>query len=141
MSRKKLALSAALLLAASLPYPAYAGSFLFTFTGPGVSGSVDLTYGTATDSKYPGQAFEVTGISGTFSDANNGLNIVNAPIGPLEPINFATPEPDNLLAPHDFSKFPVATGLGPQNNGVLTYDNLYWPGGSPPTASSYPLHG
>ena len=97
-----------------------------------------MTYGSSTDSKYPGQAFEVTGISGTFSDLNNGLNIVNAAIGPLEAINVATPEPTNLLAPHDFSKFLVASGTA---HGALTYDNLYWPGGSPQTASSYPPHG
>jgi hypothetical protein len=132
--------SAALLLAASIPWQANASTFDFTFTGPGVSGSVQLTYGAATDAKYP-QAFEVTGISGTFSDSNNGLNIVNAPIGPLVPINTATPDLTNLLAPHDFSRFAVATGLGPQSNGFLTYDNLLWPGGSAPTASDYTVHG
>ena len=99
-----------------------------------------MTYGTATDAKYP-QAFEVTGISGTFSDSNNGLNIVNASIGPLEPIKHDTPEPTNLLAPHDFSRFAVAAGLAPENNGFLTYDNLFYPGGSPQTASDYPVHG
>ncbi len=26
-------------------------------------------------------------------------------------------------------------------NGFLTYDNLYYPAGSPPTASDYPVHG
>ena len=35
----------------------------FSFAGAGVSGIVQLTYGTATDGKYP-NAFEVTGISG-----------------------------------------------------------------------------
>ena len=108
------------------------------FSGAGVKGSLTLTYGTATDAKYP-SAFEVTGISGTFSDSN--LHIVNAPVGSLVPINFATPEPTNLLAPHDFSKFAVASGLPPVNNGALTYDNLFWPGGSPQTASDYPPHG
>jgi hypothetical protein len=138
--RKKLAVSATLLLAASLPWQANASTFDFSFAGTGVSGTVQLTYGAATDAKYP-QAFEVTGISGTFSDSNNGLNIVNAPIGPLEPINFATPETTNLLAPKDFSRFAVTAGLSPMNNGFLTYDNLFWPGGSPPTASDYPVHG
>jgi hypothetical protein len=57
------------------------------------------------------------------------------------PVNHATPEPGNLLAPHDFSRFAVATGLPPQNNGFSTYDNLYWPGGSPQTATDYPPHG
>lgn len=140
MIRKKLVLSATLLFAASLSVPANASTFNFSFAGPGVNGTVELTYGTAADAKYP-QAFEVTGISGTFSDSNNGLNIVNAPIGSLQAIKHDTPEPDNLLAPNDFSRFAVAAGLGPQNNGFLTYDNLYWPGGSPATASDYPLHG
>jgi hypothetical protein len=138
--RTKLVFSAMLLLAGSLPWQANASTFDFSFTGPGVSGTVMLTYGTGTDAKYP-QAFEVTGITGTFSDSNNGLSIVNAPIGPLEPIKHDTPDPTNLLAPHDFSRFAVATGLSPQSNGVLTYDNLFYPGGSPQTASDYPLHG
>ena len=138
--RKELVVLATLLVAASLPWPANASTFDFSFVGAGVSGTVELTYGVATDGKYP-QAFEVTGISGTFSDSNNGLNIVNAPIGPLEPIKHDTPEPGNLLAPLDFSRFAVAAGLPPQNNGFLTYDNLFWPGGSPQTASDYPPHG
>jgi len=120
-----------------LPCQITANTVDFNFTGPGVSGNFELTYGTATDSKYP-QAFEVTGISGVFSDSNNGLDLVNVPIGPLEPINHATPESTNLLAPNDFSRFAVASGLSPDNNGFLTYDNLYWPGGSPQTASDYP---
>lgn len=140
MMTKKLVVSAALLLAASLPWPASASTFAFSFAGSGVGGSVELTYGVAADAKYP-QAFEITGISGTFSDSNNGLNIVNATIGPLEPIKNDTPEPTNLLAPHDFSRFAVTAGLPAQNHGFLTYDNLFYPGGSPPTASDYPVHG
>jgi hypothetical protein len=138
--RRTLLFPATLLLAASLPWQANAGTFVFGFTGPGVSGTIDLTYGLATDGKYP-QAFEVTGISGTFSDSNNSLNIVNAAIGPLVPINHATPEPTNLLAPDDFSRFAVTAGLPVENNGFLTYDNLYYPGGSPQTASDYPAQG
>jgi hypothetical protein len=110
------------------------------FSGPGVSGALVLTYGSATDAKYP-KAHEVTGISGTFSDTNNGLNIVNVPVGPLVPINHAIPEPGNLLAPHDFSRFAVASGLPANNHGFLTYDNLFWPGGSPQTATDYKPHG
>lgn len=130
-------LSAALCLAAASPLPAAAESFSFTFAGPGVSGAIALTYGTAVDAKYP-QAFEVTGISGSFSDSNNGLNIVNAPIGSLVAINRAVPEEGNLLAPRDFSRFAVATG---QDHGSLSYDNLFYPGGSPQTATDYPVHG
>ncbi len=135
--RNKLAVSATLILAASLPWQANASTFDFSFKGPGVSGMAELTYGTATDSKYPG-AFEVTGISGTFSDSNSGLNIVNATIGSLEPIKHDKPDPTNLLAPHDFSRFAVAAGT---SHGSLSYDNLFYPGGSPQTATDYPLHG
>jgi hypothetical protein len=113
---------------------------VLNFAGSGVNATLQLTYGPAADDKYP-NALKVTGISGTFSDINNGLNIINAAVGPLQPIKQDAPEADNLLAPKDFSRFAVATGLGPENNGFLTYDNLYWPGGSPPTASDYPLHG
>ncbi len=35
----------------------------------------------------------------------------------------------------------IAAGLPAVNNGFLTYDNLFWPGGSPPTASDYPFGG
>lgn len=138
--KKRTLFFAAVFTLAMLPLCAKASTFDFSFTGPGVSGSVQLTYGSSTDATYP-NAFEVTGISGNFSDSNNGLNIVNASITSLVPINFAMPESTNLLAPNDFSKFAVATGLPPQNNGFLSYDNLYWPGGSPQTASDYPLHG
>ncbi len=110
------------------------------FSGPGVSGSLMLTYGTATDAKYP-NAYEVTGISGTFSDSNNGLDIVNAPVGSLVPITHDMPDPTNLLAPHDFSRFAVASGLPPDSNGFVTYDNLFYPGGSPQTATDYPAQG
>ncbi len=135
--RNKLVLSATLLFTASLPWQANAATVDINLVGPGVSGTMALTYGTATDSKYP-QAFEVTGITGTFSDSNSGLNIVNAPIGALEPIKHDAPDPTNLLAPHDFTRFPVAVGLA---HGSLSFDNLYYPGGSPQTATDYPLHG
>ncbi len=140
MMRKKLVVSAALVFAASFPWQANASTFGFSFVGAGVSGTVELTYGAATDTTYP-QAFEVTGISGTFSDSNNGLNIVNVPIGPLEPITHDIPDPTNMLAPHDFSRFAVAAGLSAESNGFVTFDNLYYPGGSPPTASDYQVHG
>ena len=133
-------LSGMIAMAASLPWQASASTVTFTFAGGGVSGTVNLTYGAATDATYP-DAFEVTGISGFFSDSNNGLNIVNAAIGSLVAINHATPEPTNLLAPNDFSRFAVAAGLPAQNNGTLSYDNLFWPGGSPQTATDYPFHG
>jgi hypothetical protein len=128
--------SLALIFAALTP-AAQATSYSFQFLGSGVSGSLDLTYGTATDATYPA-AFEITGISGTFSDSNAGLGIVDAPITSLVPINHATPEPTNLLAPADFSRFAVANGL---DHDVLSFSNLLYPSGSPQTATDYPFHG
>ncbi len=133
--RHKLLYSAAALLLASLASQANADTFQFTFSGPGVSGNAVLTYGTATDAKYP-QAFEVTGITGSFTDSN--IKIYNAPILGLVNINHATPDPTNLLAPNDFSRFAVASGT---EHGSLSFDNLYYPGGSPQTATDYYFSG
>jgi PEP-CTERM motif-containing protein len=124
----------------TMPTSARAQSYQFYFNGPGLGGTLMLTYGAATDAKYPG-AYEVTGVSGTFSDMNNGLGISNAPVGSLVAVNHATPDATNLLAPNDFSRFAVASGLPAQSNGFATYDNLFWPGGSPQTATDYPPHG
>jgi hypothetical protein len=104
--------------------------------GGGISGTVVLAYGTASDSKYPGQGFEITAVSGTFSDAT--LGIIDAPITSLVPISPTAPlDPANVQAPHDFSQFPVTAGLPSENNGFLTYDNLFWPGGAPVTAPDF----
>ena len=124
------------LFTAAIASHAEAGTVVFSFSGPGVSGSLELTYGAATDATYPA-ALEVTGISGTFSDTNVG--IVNATITSLVAITRDAPEATNLLAPNDFSKFSVASGLTHQP--LLSYDNLYWPAGSPQTASDYPFYG
>ena len=137
MQRRLLAV-AAVVAAFSLGSGARATPFDFSFNGAGISGSIELTYGTATDADYSG-AFVVTGISGNFSDSNIG--ILNATIGALEPRNFAAPDATNLLAPNSFSKFVVAAGLPAFANGALTYDDLFWPGGSLPTATDYTAHG
>ena len=135
--RKTLSLALAVTLGTAVCYPvqAMASTYDFTFSGGGVSGSIELTYGTATDAKYA-QAYQVTGISGSFSDSNIG--IVNAAILGLVAVNHVTPEADNFLAPAQFSRFAVAAGTSPESRGFLTYDNLFWPGGSPATASDYP---
>ncbi len=117
-----------------------AATVRFKLSGPGVSGRVTLSYGPATDALYP-DAYRITGASGTFSDSNNGLGIVDAAIGALAPVNHAAPEDTNLLAPDDFSHFAVASNLPPQSNGALSFDNLYWPEGSPQTATDYPFSG
>jgi hypothetical protein len=142
MTRSRLIVAAAamLVVGVAMPGEARAQSYNFSFSGPGVGGTLMLTYGAATDATYPG-AFEVTGISGSIFDSNNGLGLTNVSAGSLVPVNHATPEATNLLAPHDFSRFAVASGLPAQSNGFATYTNLFWPGGSPQTASDYPPHG
>ena len=138
VSLRKTFLVGACLASFALSSGARAETFDFTFSGPGVSGSIGLTYGTATDVRYS-SALVVTAISGSISDFNAG--IVNAPIGMPVSANFATPDSGNLLAPNSFSRFAVATGLPPETHGVLTYDNLFWPAGSLPTATDYTTHG
>ncbi len=118
---------------------AHAATMPITFSGEGVSGSLVITFGPGTDARFS-NAFEITGVTGTFTDTNNGLDIVNASVSGLQPINRATPgDPNNVgFAPNDFSTFSVASGLPPVSNGVLTYDNLFWPGGASQTAWDYP---
>ena len=133
--RHRLLFSAALLVLVTSSLRAHADTFAFSFAGPGVSGTAFVTYGTATDGRYS-QALEVTGIAGNFTDTN--LGIVDASITGLQGLNRSAPEPTNLLAPADFSRFPVAVGT---QHGSLNYDNLFWPGGSPQTATDYPFGG
>ena len=142
--------TATLLVAASLSIQARAASFAFTLSGSGVSGAVQLTYspnpntgvlpGTSPNPVDPIGSYIVTGISGAFSDAAIG---VNSTITGIVLSNPATPDPTNLLAPHSFSFYPVTDGV-PGPGGVapgLTYDDLFYPGGSPQTATDYRFHG
>jgi hypothetical protein len=121
---------------------AHSATMPIKFSGPGVSGSLAITFGAATDAKYPTTAFEITDVTGTFTDTNDGLDIVDAPVS-LFPILSppSTPDPTNLLAPNDFSKFKVASGLPMMSGGFVTYDNLFWPGNAPATASDFSGHG
>jgi hypothetical protein len=137
-TRFAMALAVLLGAAALCPVAASAATYDFAFSGAGVSGAITLTYGAATDAKY-GQAFDITGVSGTFSDANIGIDKVQ--ILGLVAANHATPDSSNLLAPDNFSRFAVAAGTSSLSRGFITYDNLFWPGGSPATASDYPAAG
>jgi len=136
--KKTIARLFALGLGAAIPALASATTADLAFSGNGITANLEITYGSLTDAKVS-QGFVITGISGTFSDSNIGLGATA--IQGLVAINVATPEATNLLAPHDFSRFAVASGLSAQSHGFLTYDNLYYPGGSPATASDYPAAG
>lgn len=132
------AVLSALTLGIGAPMLASASTTDLAFSGNGISADIVIDYGAATDSKVS-QGFVITGVSGKFSDSNIGIS--NASILGLIAVNDATPEATNLLAPHDFSRFAVADGLAPEANGFLTFDNLYYPGGSPATATDYPAAG
>ena len=119
---------------------AHAATVDVQLTGPGVSGALVLTYGAATDAKYP-NAYEVTGTQWQLFRYQQWPQHRQRASRPIVAVTHSVPESTNLLAPNDFSRFPVASGLSAQNNGFLTYDNLFWPGGSPQTASDYPPHG
>lgn len=129
---------ASALLLATFASRAQATPYDFVFSGTGVSGHVTLNYGPATDARYV-QGYQINGITGTFSDSKLGLS--NVAITGLEGLNPISPEPGNMLTPNDFSGYKVASGLGPEANGYLHYDNLFYPGGSPGVATNYPFGG
>ena len=55
----------------------------------------------------------------------------------------ANPQPTNLLAPHSFGFYPITNGV-PGPDGLapgFSYDDLFYPAGSPRSASDYPFHG
>ena len=86
--------------------------------------------GTAICSQVPGAGSgrPITGASGTFSDTNTGVNISNASVTGVIASHPATPQDAvNDLAPNSFSIF----------SSHVTYDDLYYPGGSPGVATDY----
>lgn len=123
----------------------------FAFDGGGFSGSGFLTVapnvapadpnpncGTAGNNPCrtdPAGAYAITGISGTFSA--NG--IVNAAINGLVPINPANERDPTFdpLVPSSLSF--IDYGSGP-SSGYLTYNNLFFPNGSP-IDCDYPFSG
>ena len=149
MSTKHL-IATGCILAASLGV-AKAGTFDFTLNGSGISGNIELTYavnpntgtlpGTSPNPVDPTGSYIVTGISGTFSDSNIGL--LDTAITAIVPSNPANPETMNLLAPNSFGFFLITHGVTSPGGTApgFSYDNLYYPGGSPQTASDYPFHG
>jgi hypothetical protein len=152
MTGKIRALIGALATFAS-PIAAQATNVPISFYGPGgVSGILTLTVeanpntgvlpGTSPNPVDPIGSYVITGATGTFSDAT--LGIANAAVTGVAALNKVDPETTNLLAPNSFSLLAVANGVD-EGNGItspgLHYDNLYYPGGSPQTASDYTFSG
>lgn len=132
--------------AANLGIQAHAGTFDFTFAGSGVSGSAQLTYivnpntgilpDTSPNPVDPIGSYIVTGSTGSFSDTNVSPGVDSAITGVILS-SPADPDSTNLLAPHSFGFYPGPRGVGPS----LSYDDLFYPGGSPQTATEYPFSG
>lgn len=125
---------------AALAPSARANSVNFSFNGSGISGSGTLTY-----TPQSSGAGTITGITGSFTDTNAGShnkpNIVNSPITGLVAINPVSPLPVNVTAP-DFSQYAVANGVpGTPPSNSLSYDNNFYPDGSPTVCTDYPFKG
>ena len=110
---------------------ASADTFSFSFSGGGITSSGTLTVVSAPDSTSgvsTSGTYEVTGITGTFSDSNDGIsgNIT----GLYTPLSYITPLVATPTSP---------VGLTP---GGLSYDDLFFPAGnSPADCLGYPFSG
>jgi len=126
--RWKIALSALLVLAATaaMTPAARADSYDFSFSGGGLSGSGVLTYSNTVVPGVPG-AYQVTGVTGTFSDSNIGL--INATITGLQTTGLpSSVNPDGTFLPPGSQ----ADGFG------FSYDNLFFPAGDSPAVCPPP---
>jgi hypothetical protein len=132
-------------------FSAHAASFPISLSGGGISASLVLTTapnpntgvlpGTSPNPVDPIGSEIVTGITGKFSDANIGLTDVA--VTGIIASSPANPHSTNLLAPHSFGFYPIASGVSTPEGLApgFSYDNLFYPAGSPQTASDYPFHG
>jgi hypothetical protein len=110
---------------AAAPSAARADSFAFSFSGGGLSGSGTIIVSNAVVPGVPG-AYQVTGISGTFSDTN--ANFSGAIIG-VQTTSLPTGiNPDGTFIPPG----QASDGFG------FSYDNLFYPDGNSPAVCPPP---
>lgn len=124
-------LSMAFVLVASLTVvsAARADSYSFSFSGGGMSGSGIFAVSNTPVPGVPG-AYQVTGISGTFSDTNLGIS--NAGITGIQTTTLPTGiNPDGTFVPPG----QAAGGSG------FSYDNLFYPDGNSPAVCPPPAPG
>ncbi len=110
---------------------ASADTFAFSFSGGGITSSGTLTAVPVPDStsgvSTPG-TYEITGITGTFADANDGIS--GAITGLYTPLSYVTPLTETATIPVGF------TTAG------LSYDDLFFAAGnSPADCPGYPYSG
>jgi hypothetical protein len=120
------------IVALSTGHAAQADTASFNFGAAGIILSGELTYDSGGDATG---AHVITGISGTFSDSNSIPALVNETITGLEAIDPVVPYPGTPF-PTSFSSHvitnPNAHGAG------ISYDNLFYPNGSPIVCPDYP---
>lgn len=151
--KTELSAAAAMLAAMAFAPQAQAGSVAFGFSGLGYSGSGVFTtapnvsppdpnpncgkLGENPCRTDPAGAWMITGITGTFSDTTSGLSM--AAITGLVPIHPANERDKTFdpLVPASLSFVDYGTG---SSAGFLTYNNLYFPKGSP-IDCDYPFKG
>jgi hypothetical protein len=117
----------AMVVAVAFAPLASAATIEFSFNGGGITSSGTLTFVPAPDStsgvSTPGTN-EITGITGTFTDSNDGVSGVIT--GLYTPLSYITPAVE-----------PVA-----YTTGGLSYDDLFFPAGnSPADCPGYPFSG
>jgi hypothetical protein len=127
----KLKAVSAMVIAVALVPLASADTFNFSFNGGGITSSGTLTAVLAPDDTSgtvtPG-TYEVTGITGTFSDTNVGIS--GTITGLYTPISYVTVLAETALNPVAFT------------SGGLSYDDLFFPlGNSPADCPGYPFSG
>jgi PEP-CTERM motif len=127
--KKNLFAAGVVIATLTLGLRANADTVSFGFSGAGVSGSGTLTFGMDPVQGDPNGAYAITEITGTFSDAT--LNITNEAITGLVAINPGIPQ--GAPFPASLTVLNV-TGLA----STISYDNLFYPGGSPITCTDYP---
>jgi hypothetical protein len=103
---------------------AMADEFYFSFSGNGINASGVLSVGQQSTNASTPPGYEITGISGTFSDTN--VNVSGAITGLASPISYV----NNPLV-SGFSSTP----------GGLSYDDLFYPAGNSPTVCYVLING
>ena len=133
--RTKYLAAGAMIAALGFGQQASANQIGFRFGGAGVSGSGVLTFDPTHPDAISG-GDPITGISGTFSDANTVVPISNAAITGVFAVNPVVRPPP---FPANFSVLAVTNP--PPMDAAISYDNLFYPDGSPITCDGYLFFG
>jgi hypothetical protein len=102
--------------AVSVAPAAMADEFAFSFNGNGINVSGMLSVGPQSTNSSNPPGYEITGISGTFSDTN--VHVSGAITG--------------LATPVSYVNNPLGSGFS-STSGGLSYDDLFYPAGNSPT--------